>query len=430
MYNREEIDGLLKAEITEALGCTEPACAALAGAKARDILEGRPDRAEVYVSRDMMKNAMGVSIPNSELSGIKAAVSLGLAVGGSSNGLQVLTAVTDKERAEAGELDIDVKLAENVPALFIAVRAHRGNDECFVSIEDEHDRFKRIEKNGAALTDVDPMFFSECNDSELDQEFLNDMTVEDVISYAKGIGGDIKDLLRRAVKTNLAIGYAGLEEDWGLGVGKTMFASVGKIIGTDDAMRKGAALAAAGSDARMAGSCRPVMINSGSGNQGITVTVPVAVLAEYVKAPEDTMLQAVAIAEVVGLVLTNRKARLSALCGAFTASIGTACAWVYLLGGGATEMDAAVNNMIGNLTGIICDGAKRTCALKIYTSLISASVSVLLAMKGVSASSESGIVGENTLESIGYLSRLSHEGMEATDRTILDIMLEKGKKTN
>ena len=204
-----------------------------------------------------------------------------------------------------------------------------------------------------------------------------------------------------------------------------MFPLVKKIESVDDAMRKAAALAASGSDARMSGSCRPVIINSGSGNQGITVTVPVALLSEYLKCGEEKLLSALAISELVGLILTNKKARLSALCGAFTASIATASAWVYLLGGGLKEMDAAINNMIANLTGIICDGAKKTCALKIYSSLIAASVAVHLAMRGMSASKESGIVGSDSLESIKYLSKLSHEGMEETDKTILKIMIEK-----
>lgn len=424
MYDSREIDRLLKNEITEALGCTEPACAALAGAKVRDLL-GRPvEKAVVHVSRDMMKNAMGVSIPNSRLSGIKAAVSLGLATGGSRNGLSVLSLVGEEERRAAQGLDLDVELAENVPALYIAVRAFGGGSEAYASIENEHDRFSRLEKDGVEIS-TGVSFITECP-SSLDHAFLNDLTFSDIIDYAEKPDDGIRSLLLDACRTNMEISRAGIEEEWGLRVGATMYAGMEKVGSVEDAMRKGACYAAAGSDARMSGSCRPVMINSGSGNQGITVTVPVAILAGYLGADEDRLVSALAISELVGLVLTNRKARLSALCGAFTASIGTAAAWVYLLGGGEQEMDAATNNMVGNLTGIICDGAKRTCALKIYSSLIAASVSVLLAMKGISAREESGIVGASGLESILHLSRLSHEGMEETDRTILSIMMEKG----
>ena len=167
------------------------------------------------------------------------------------------------------------------------------------------------------------------------------------------------------------------------------------------------------------------MINSGSGNQGITVTVPVALFASYLGKSEEEMLSAVAISELIGLILTSHKDRLSALCGAFTASIGTAAAYAYLLGGGEAVIDAAINNMVGNLSGIICDGAKDTCALKIYTSLIAASVAVRLAMQGKRAGREAGIVGDDSISSIDHLSRISHEGMEQTNRTILRIMLEK-----
>ena len=190
---------------------------------------------------------------------------------------------------------------------------------------------------------------------------------------------------------------------------------------------KAAASAAAGSDARMAGSALPVMINSGSGNQGITVTVPVSVVASYLGKSLSEMIGAVAISELVGIILTSHKDRLSALCGAFTASIGTACAYAYLLGGDAEVLDATINNMVGNLSGIICDGAKDTCALKIYSSLIAASVAVELALVGKRAGREAGIVGDDSLSSINHLTRISHEGMEQTNRTILQIMLEKGK---
>ena len=428
MYNKEDLKELFFSEIREALGCTEPACAALAGAKARDLVGSHVCRAEVYVSRDMMKNAMGVSIPNSDLSGIQAAVSLGLSVGNSQNGLNVLSLVTDKEREEAKTINVDVKLASNVPALYIAVKAYGDKDYSFVSIENEHDRFSRLMKNGEVL-DMGNLFQDECG-TELNQDFLDAMTLSDIIDFSENLDDELKDLLYKAVDTNLCIAYAGLEADWGLSVGKTMSAEIHNIDTLDKAMRKGAALAASGSDARMAGSVRPVMINSGSGNQGITVTVPVAVVAEYLKKSKDEMLKAVAIAETIGLVLTNRKSRLSALCGAFTAAIGTATAWTYLLGGDLNQMNSTINNMVGNLTGIICDGAKRTCALKIYSSLISASVAVHLAMKGKCCNEESGIVGSDALESITYLSRISHEGMTQTDKTILDIMLEKGKNRN
>ena len=428
MEKSKEIDAILFSELTLALGCTEPACAALSGARLRDELGLMPAKAHVNVSRDMMKNAMGVSIPNSSLSGISAAVALGLATGESQRGLSVLSALDDEKRMKASGIEIELELVEDVPSLFIEVEAEAGGHTASVAIENEHDRFSRIIKDGVRI-EGNSSFFSEC-ESSIENDLLDSLTLKDVVEYAESLSPEVKELLKSAYRTNLEISYAGLEEDWGIAVGRTMFPMVRKIESVDDAMRKAAALAASGSDARMSGSCRPVVINSGSGNQGITVTVPVALVAEYLKCGDEKLISALAISELVGLILTNKKARLSALCGAFTASIATASSWVYLLGGGLKEMDAAINNMIANLTGIICDGAKKTCALKIYSSLIAASVSVHLALKGMSASKESGIVGSDSLESIKYLSQLSHEGMEETDKTILKIMIEKSSNNS
>lgn len=193
----------------------------------------------------------------------------------------------------------------------------------------------------------------------------------------------------------------------------------------DDAFKKGSALAAAASDARMAGCSLPVVINSGSGNQGITLTVPLAPVAEYLNSSDDELARALLVGQLVGLSLTAHKSRLSALCGAFTAAIGTACSLVYLLGGTQKQMDMAFNTMVGNLTGIICDGAKGTCALKIYSSVEAAHLSVKLALKGVGADGKSGIVGMSSQESIDFLARLMKEGMGKTEETILSIMVGK-----
>lgn len=424
MLNRKRIDILLEKEIIEAMGCTEPAAAALAGAKAAELFGMKPERGEAVVSPNMMKNAMGVSIPNTSLHGIRAAVSLGIAIHKSSAGLSVLSTVTDKERKEATEFPLEVKIDENAPSLYVKVVVYGQGHSASAVISGEHDRFTSLELDGVVLSEA-TMFFPECQ-SFSEDSFLATLTLGDVVEYASSLSDGIKGLLRKAVSENRAISDEGLRNEWGLSVGRIMTASLPSVPGTlQEAFTMAAAAAAAGSDARMAGSVLPVMINSGSGNQGITVTVPVSILAEYLGKSEDEMLSAVAISELVGLVLTSFKDRLSALCGAFTAAIGTACAYSYLLGGDISTMDATINNMIGNLSGIICDGAKDTCALKIYTSLTAASIAVTLAMNGKRAGGEAGIVGDDSLSSIDHLTRISHEGMEETNRTILRIMLEK-----
>lgn len=424
MLNRKRIDLLLEREIIEAMGCTEPAAAALAGAKAAELFGMKPESGIAVVSPNMMKNAMGVSIPNSNLHGIKAAVSLGIAIHDSSAGLSVLSTVTDKEREVASVFPLEVQIAEDVPSLYVKVSVSGAGHSASATISGEHDRFTSLELDGRMLPEA-PMFFPECR-SFSEDSFLSTLTVRDVLDYASELSPVIKELLLKAVRENMAISQAGIDGEWGLSVGRIMADGLFSEPQTEDeAMRRSAAYAAAGSDARMAGSVLPVMINSGSGNQGITVTVPVALFASYLGKSEEEMLSAVAISELIGLILTSHKDRLSALCGAFTASIGTAAAYAYLLGGGEAVIDAAINNMVGNLSGIICDGAKDTCALKIYTSLIAASVAVRLAMQGKRAGREAGIVGDDSISSIDHLSRISHEGMEQTNRTILRIMLEK-----
>ena len=193
----------------------------------------------------------------------------------------------------------------------------------------------------------------------------------------------------------------------------------------DDALRLASCFASSGSDARMSGCSMPVYINSGSGNQGITVTVPIQVLGDYLGSSDEKIIRAVCISELVGLMLTEKKSRLSALCGAFTAAMGTACGYIYLLSGDSSVMDKAVSTMIGDLTGIICDGAKATCALKIYSCLEAAALAVQLAFEGQSPGVESGIVGADAEDSIGHLSRICNDGMKETDRAIYSIMIDK-----
>ncbi len=236
------------------------------------------------------------------------------------------------------------------------------------------------------------------------------------------------DLVLEAKETNLAIARHALDKEYGLSVGRIAAEPIGKEPRSlAEAFSLGSAMAAAASDARMAGCPLPVIINSGSGNQGITLTVPIAVVASYLKKDDEQLGRALLLSQLIGLGLTARKDRLSALCGgAFTAAIGTACGLVYLLGGNLEEMDRAFNTMVGNLTGIICDGgAKSTCALKIYSCVEAANLACKLAFRGLSPGSESGIVGKSSMESMDFLSRISHEGMEQTDKTILSIMLGK-----
>ncbi len=448
---KERLVALLKKEMVPAMGCTEPAAAALAGAKARELLCSfcgqeenshgstnafKVERAQVFASRDIVKNAMGVSIPNCELKGVLAAVALGLCGGDSSKSLSILSNVSQKQKEEASLVNIELVLVANVPPLFVSVKVFGKSPnetrchEALATIAGEHDRFSHLEKDGVVLLHL-PLesenASSNVQEKENDKDFLKTLKLDDIIEFANHISLNDVPFVLDAVKTNLYIAKHAIKGEYGLQVGKTTLEDDIDKEPTSlaQAFDVAASYAAAGSDARMSGCSMPVVINSGSGNQGITVTVPVYIVSKYLGCSDEKLARAVCVSQLVALSLTARKNRLSALCGAFTASIGTSCAYVYLLGGDRKAMDRAVNTMVGNLTGIICDGAKNTCALKIYSCLQASALSVKLSLKGFAPGPECGIVGSDCLESMGHLSRISCEGMEETDKTIMSIMMDK-----
>ena len=416
---------ILIKELRPAMGCTEPAASALAGAKAAELLGCEPASLQVFTSRDMVKNAMGVGLPNCRLKGIQAAVALGAFVADSEKGLSILSELTDKQIEKASQVLVGLSIEEDVPPLYIKVIAKRGDVSSVAVISGEHDRFSYLEQEGKVLRSL---AVDACTGDleEEDGAFLDHVNLSDLLAYVQQAPQEALDLVLDAKDTNMAMALHALEHDYGLNVGRISAETIGPHPKSlSEAFSLGSAMAAAASDARMAGCPLPVVINSGSGNQGITLTVPLGVMGEYLKSSEEKVAKALLLAQLVGLALTARKNRLSALCGAFTAAIGTACGLVYLLDGDLELMDRAFNTMVGNLMGIICDGAKMTCALKIYSCVEAANLACKLAFRGFSPGSESAIVGHSSTESMDFLRRISNEGMEETDKTILSIMLGK-----
>ncbi len=425
MENDNFID-LLNRELVIAMGCTEPAASALAGARAAELLDGKVEQIFVETSRDMVKNAMGVGIPNCENKGIQAAVALGVAGRSIENGLGILSDVSVEQRELAATYKVELTMIEDVPPLYIKVILKNKDHKSVAIVSGNHSYFSFLQKDDEILVD-EPLNNSSTNSNASD--FISNVSLEDIVEFSQNLPKETSDLLISAANTNLAIARQALTQEYGLAVGKNTYETVVDPPQTlDQALSLGATLAASASDARMAGCPLPVVINSGSGNQGITITLPIYALAQYLEKDDDELARALCIGELVGLCLTAKKDRLSALCGAFTAAIGTACGMIYLLGGQIDEMNKAINVMIANLTGIICDGAKMTCALKIYSCVQSADLAIKLAMKGSAPGQESGIVGMDCVQSFNYLSRISHEGMAQTDKTILAIMMEKQKE--
>jgi L-cysteine desulfidase len=421
---------LLKRELMTAMGCTEPAAAALAGAKAHELLGEPVVQLQVSASRDMVKNAMGVGLPNCTLRGIQAAVALGAAGADVNRGLAILSTISEEQKTIATNLakngSIILELANDVPPVYIKVIAKGVTSQVEVIVSGEHNRFSRLVRSGKVLLELPLAVTQEPDEQSLSRETLGRLSLSEIMNAVEAFPVSEVNFVLQGAHTNMAIAKHAMEHEYGLAVGRTMGSTLPEEPTTlAEAYALGAVLAASASDARMAGCPLPVVINSGSGNQGITVSVPTLVMARFLHSTEKQLIRALCISHLVALVLTAKKDRLSALCGAFTAAIGTACALVYLQGGGVQEMDRAVNTMVGNLTGIICDGAKGTCALKIYSSVEAAAMSCQLAFAGKSPSDESGIVGRDALQSFSYLTQISHEGMEQTDRTILEIIMRK-----
>jgi len=422
---------VLKKELIEAMGCTEPAAAALAGATAVQALRREfslePERISVAASRDIIKNAMSVGLPNSSLRGLKAAVVLGAISGNPQDGLAVLARITPDMEARARvileEERVDLSLREEAPVIFIEVTARAGVHEAVATIAHLHDRLESLRIDGVERVSL----AREGADvpSGMPAIFPNGYpSFTQMIAFADSIDPDAISFLLDAAIINMRLSDHSIDENHGIEVGRPITLA-GNRSAVIEALNIATAKAASASNARMAGSSLPVVINSGSGNQGITTTVPVAVLAEKMGASREALARALALSSIVAITIAARKGRLSSLCGAFTAAIGTACGFVRLLGGGSHEINCAVNNMVGNLTGIICDGAKGTCALKIDSAVHAAALSAVMAMDGRGAPSDAGIVGIDADDSIDHLERIVYEGMDVTDRTILDIMLTK-----
>ncbi len=423
---------VLRKELIEAMGCTEPAAAALAGAVAAHALREEfalePEGISVAASRDIIKNAMSVGLPNSSLRGLKAAVVLGAVSGNPQDGLAVLAGVTPEAEVRTRFfLDggmVVLALREEAPAVFIEVSARAGGHEAVATISHLHDRLESLRVDGKERLELHGG--GRDLQAGVPAIFPNGYpTFAQMIDFADSVEPDSISFLVDAAIVNIRLSEHSLVQHYGIEVGRQSMTFAGNRSAIIDALNIAAAKAAAASDARMAGSPLPVVINSGSGNQGITVMVPVAVLAERIGASRESLARALALSSIVAIAIAARKGRLSSLCGAFTAAIGTACGFVRLLGGGRTEINYAVNSMVGNLTGIICDGAKGTCALKIDSAVHAAALSALMAMDGKGASADAGIVGSDADASIDHLERIVCEGMDVTDRTILDIMLAK-----
>lgn len=419
---------ILKSEVVPALGCTEPTAIAYAAAKAREILGEMPEKIELSLSGNILKNAMSVGIPGTGMTGVDIATAMGVLSGDASKKLEVLEGISQEKINEAKILvktNFISKTISSAPnKLYIGVKAIKGNNYSFVEIKDFHTAITLIEKNSEVL------FRAQCDEtsavtsakSQVDKSFI---TIKSIFDFAENVNLNELKFLEQVIELNGDIALEGLHKDYGLKVGKTRLKSVQQGILSDNIETHAIAMTAAASDARMAGSTMAVMTNSGSGNQGITATVPVIAAAQKLSSSHEQLLRAIALSSLVAIHMKNHLGRLSALCGCVVATTGSSCGISYLMGGKYPEMVGTIKNILGNITGMFCDGAKPGCALKIATGVSAGIQGVLLARDGIIISSDDGIIEEDIEKTIKNACAIGRDGMNETDKMILDIMINK-----
>jgi len=416
----------LKKEFVPAAGCTEPASIALAAAKASETLNAIPERLEMKVSGNVFKNVMGVGIPGSNMVGLPISAALGALGGESKNGLEIFTNISEEIANQAKSFvsdgKVEIYMLHDVPKLHVECVSYNGNDTSRVVIQERHENIILVERNGEVI------FSKEAHQSHEETDEQEGWSVESIYKFIKEVEISELKFLLEGVELNKKIAEEGLKGSYGLQVGKSMLLNMNRGILSEDIINKSVMMAAAGSDARMAGCALPVMSNCGSGNQGMSLTLPVMVAAEKLKVDEETLLRALALGLLVSIHMKSFVGQLSALCGVLLSTSGAACGITYMLGGELNHLNSTLKNMSGSVTGMICDGANSSCAQKISASVSAGIQSSLLALNSQCLNSMDGIVAEDVEDTIRNIGRLATEGMEITDNVILKTMLEKMKK--
>ena len=408
---------ILKEELVPAMGCTEPISIAYATARARAVLSETPVSAKVEVSGNIVKNAKSVTVPHTGgMRGIKSAFAAGLVAGDAGKELEVISKVTDSQIEEIKRVkenfDVEVCTPHDARIFDIGITLRSEKHVAYVRVADAHTNIVCIKLDGEILyenlpKDIEPA----------DKSCLN---VDDIIAFADAVNiADVEETLARQIDYNMAIAEEGLKNNYGANVGKVLLRSY-----QPDIKITAKAYAAAASDARMNGCELPVIINSGSGNQGITASVPVIVYARGMHASKEKLYRALCVSNLITIHLKNGIGALSAYCGVVSAGAGAACGVAYLLGGRKEEISHALVNALAIDSGIICDGAKASCAAKIATAVESGLLGLNMYYNGNEFFAGEGIVKEGVENTIKSVSRLAHRGMRETDKEIICIMLE------
>ena len=429
---RTSIIALIKQEVIPAIGCTEPIAVALCVAKATEILGCKPHRIEAHLSANILKNAMGVGIPGTGMIGLPIAIALGALIGKSEYGLEVLKECTP-DAVEAGKRmiadeAISIKLKEGITeklyieiTAFGATTAASGATTATAIIAGGHTNFIYLSYNGEVLLDAPLKSTAEQNGNK------TSLTLKKVYDFATTAPLEEIEFILESQRLNKAAAETSFKGRYGHQLGRTLKESTREmsILG-NNTFSKILSYTTAACDARMAGVMVPVMSNSGSGNQGITATLPITIYAEENNKSREELIRALTLSHLTVIYIKQSLGRLSALCGCVVAATGSSCGITYLMGGGYNQISFAVQNMIATLTGMVCDGAKPSCSLKIASGVSTSLLSAILAMEEKCVSSVEGIIDNDVDKSILNLTRIGSESMNETDHAVLDIMTHKG----
>lgn len=422
--DKNRIIALIKREVVPAIGCTEPMAVALAVAKSKEILGGVPKQIEVSLSANMLKNAMGVGIPGTNMIGLPIAIALGALIGKSEYKLEVLKDICPDDVAAGRDYIAQQRIQilqkkDTTEKLYIEVISHNGDDKVKVVISGEHTHFSYISKNGTVLVD-DSATAAENADSEdvkLSMKMVYDFAMETPID-------ELRFILQSA-ELNKKAAEMSLQKNYGHGLGRMIFLQPHEHLFGNGIYSKILGYTSAACDARMAGVKVPVMSNSGSGNQGIAATLPVWVYGKERLKSEEQLIRALTLSNLTVIYIKQSFGRLSPLCGCVVAATGSACGITYLMGGNYEQIVFSVKNMIANITGMICDGAKPSCSLKVATGVSTAVLSALLAIENETVSSAEGIIDDDIEKCVQNMANIGLQGMAATDNFVLEIMTNK-----
>lgn len=411
---------ILKAELIPAFGCTEPIAIAYCAAKAREVLGHIPEKVEIQASGNIIKNVKSVIVPNTDgLKGIPAAAAAGIIGGKVEKKLEVISEVTGEQKEEMRRYlehtAMEVTHLKDGDKLDILITVYAKGSQASVRISRMHCNIVYIEKNGEIHYLETTPAYEEKQEPTVDKSLLN---IKDIVRFASEVKiEDVQEVLDQQISYNDAIAKEGMAHDWGANIGSIMVKTCG-----DDVQIMSKALAAAGSDARMGGCELPVVINSGSGNQGITVSVPVIVYSEYLKCPKDTLYRALVISNLIAIHIKHGIGPLSAFCGVASAGCAAGCGIAYLHGGGEKEISHTLVNALAIVSGIFCDGAKASCAAKIAVSVEAGILGYSMYQNGQQFYAEDGIVSNCVEMTIQNICRLGREAMNETDEEIIRIM--------